>query len=72
MNMNDQIQLTLKEERTGETKIREVDGGWFLDYDNTFITDEDMQRQIILEWIEERGEAQHNSKLELISWKMVS
>ena len=69
--MSGQIRITLKEERTGDTKIRDVDGGWFFDFNQNFIADKNIQREIIEEWIDERGKDQHNSELELIAWEMV-
>jgi len=66
------VELTLKEIDHPEQRIRtrEIDGCNLIMENGEMASTESEQQCEIMFWMEERGEAQHNSRLELISYKI--
>ena len=64
------ITLTLKEIDHPDQRIRtrEIDGSNFIMENGQMATTQAEREAELLYWIEERGEQQHNSRLELISF----
>ena len=73
--MHDQtVILTLKEIDHPEQRVRtrEIDGSNLVMEDGRMATTPAEREAEIFYWMEERGEAQHNSRLELISYEVKS
>lgn len=67
--MNGHVTITLKELKTGRVVSREIDITNIIDWDTMRPVPTLQSQEIKLnEWIKERGEDQHDSKLELIHW----
>lgn len=68
------IHVTMRDELTDEEIVREIDGSNFLVIDgevSRITRDPELQRELLLEWIAERAEPQHDTLLQLVSWYMI-
>lgn len=61
------INVTMRDELSGDEVNREIDLSLFA-IDGFTMSNPELQRKALLDWIEQRGNAQHNADLTLISW----
>ncbi len=64
------IKVEMKDLFTGEVVSRDIDGSNFSIHYNGGMPSTEKQRQILLNWIEERANQQHDTYLELVSWSI--
>lgn len=61
------INVTMRDKATGAIVKREIDLSLFA-IDRFVMSNTELQRKALLEWIEQRGNQQHNADLTLVSW----
>lgn len=71
--MNDQVLVTMKDLWTNEVCQRLICKTQIMDMrsDGFFLGDRESQRTNLLNWIEDRANAQHDTWLDLIDWEIV-
>lgn len=69
--LND-VRVTMKDEFTGETVVRDIDKSniYIASGECNVLAKPETQRRLIELWITERANEQHNTLLTLISWEL--
>ena len=65
------VELTMTDDLSGETVVRTIDKGNAMTSGAVCweLRDEASQRKALEEWIQDRGNKQHETLLSLVSWK---
>lgn len=71
MSSFQQVHLTLKEHAKNRIVERTIDISNLINWSTGYVaTNPEVQRELLQEWIEDRGVDQHDSELSLISWSV--